>query len=140
MDECIFCKIISGNIPASKVYEDDNCIAFLDIAPLNIGHTLVVPKKHSETISDTDEDTLVSLMKISKKVARALLREHEGINIVQNNGRAAGQLVNHIHFHIIPRDSNDGIDVFHWESKKRYTESEMSKTLQQIKTFLKQTN
>ncbi|MCX6819480.1 MAG: HIT family protein [Candidatus Aenigmarchaeota archaeon] len=109
--ECIFCKIVRGEIPSKKIYEDHDVIAFLDINPANPGHCLVVPKKHSETISDTDDDVLVKAIVVTKKLATAVKEKlnADGVNIVQNNGRHAGQLVSHIHFHIIPRFPDDKV-------------------------------
>lgn len=135
--DCLFCKIVSGSIPSSKVYEDKNCIAFLDIAPASKGHVLVVPKKHSETLADASDETITELSQTVKKVTKALLKENEGINVIQNNGKAAGQLVNHLHFHIIPRNSGDGLEVAHWHHPKKYAEGEMVQVQAKIKNLLK---
>lgn len=109
--ECIFCKIAAGQMPCKKVYEDDKILAFLDINPANPGHTLVIPKKHYETIFDVDEDILKDLITRTKAIATTIKDKlkAEAINILQNNGKQAGQLVNHIHFHIIPRFPNDKV-------------------------------
>jgi len=109
--DCIFCKIIKGEIPSFKIYEDDKVIAFLDINPISPGHTLVVPKKHSETFLDSDDQTLISLTLTIKKVAQAVVAglNVEGCNISISNGRAAGQDVFHLHAHIIPRNENDSL-------------------------------
>ena len=103
--DCIFCKIANGEIPSTKVYEDELVIAFKDINPMTKGHTLVVPKAHSEGLLDTDEKTLGEIIARVKKVAVMVKAETgcAGFNIVQNNGEAAGQTVKHIHFHILPR-------------------------------------
>ncbi|OLS13613.1 MAG: histidine triad (HIT) protein [Promethearchaeota archaeon CR_4] len=109
--DCIFCLIAAGKIPAKKVYEDTNVLAFLDINPLSEGHTLVIPKTHYETISHMPEPELGGIFGIVKKLATKLkdnLRA-DGINIVQNNFKAAGQDIPHFHVHIIPRKTNDGI-------------------------------
>ena len=108
-DNCVFCKIIEGEIPSFKVYEDENVIAFLDTNPVSKGHTLVVPKKHVETIHEADGmdymwDTIV---KVSNAVKTAF--NPGGINIDQNNGEMAGQEVFHLHFHITPR--YDGSEI-----------------------------
>ena len=107
--ENIFLKIINREIPADIIYEDDLVIAFLDIMPVNKGHTLVVPKKHFVNILDGDPETLAHMIKISQKVAQAQVKElgAEGFNLVVNNGVAGGQEVMHSHFHIIPRYTND---------------------------------
>ena len=123
MNDCIFCKIIAGEIPSTAVYEDDNVFAFLDITPVNPGHTLVVPKKHSTNVLDTDDETLASLFPAVKQVAHAVKKgmEAEGINIHINNGSAAGQVVPHLHLHIIPRYADDGLHL--WKgSEKKYSE------------------
>lgn len=107
--ENIFLKIINREIPAHIIYEDDLVIAFLDIIPVNKGHTLVVPKKHFVNILDGDPETLAHMMKIAQKVAQGLVSElkADGFNLVVNNGVAGGQEVMHSHFHIIPRYLND---------------------------------
>ena len=139
MDNCIFCKIINGEIPAAKVYENEEVIAFLDIAPASArgGHILVLPKKHYELITDIPENELAPLMIAIKKVASALLKISEGVNILVNNKRAAGQVVPHVHFHLIPRFQNDGIIIEKWIPHK-YAEGEMNKVADQIKGLLKE--
>lgn len=103
-DSCTFCKIVRKEAPASVVYEDDEVIVFLSVQPINIGHTLVVPKKHYENVYEIPEDEVAYLYKIVKKVAYAVksAMSAEGIRIVQNNGAAAGQVIFHLHVHIIP--------------------------------------
>lgn len=103
--DCIFCKIIAGQIPCCKVYEDDACLAFLDLAPFEEGHTLVIPKFHAATLLDLPADVLPSILPAVQKVA-ALLKERlpcDGFNVMQNNGACALQVVQHVHFHVIPR-------------------------------------
>ncbi|MFO7793896.1 MAG: HIT family protein [Candidatus Nanohaloarchaea archaeon] len=111
MNDCIFCKIIEGEIPSHKVYEDENTIAFLDTNPTSKGHTLVVPKKHVETIDQASGMDYMwnSLVKVSQAVEEAF--NPEGLNISQNNGEVAGQEVMHMHFHITPRYTGDEIEV-----------------------------
>ena len=103
-EPCTFCKIVRKEAPASLVYEDAKVIAFLSIQPINIGHTLVVPKKHYENIYEIPEEEVAYLYKVVKKVAYAVKNavSAEGIRIVQNNGEAAGQVIFHLHVHIIP--------------------------------------
>lgn len=104
-NNCIFCAIASGEIPSFKVYEDDLVLAYLDINPFTRGHTLVIPKAHSEGLLDTADGTLSTVIARVKKVASHIipLLGAEGFNILQNNGEAAGQTVKHVHFHIVPR-------------------------------------
>lgn len=111
MTDCIFCKIIGGEIPSHKVYEDENTVAFLDTNPTSKGHTLVVPKKHVETIYQASEMSYMwkTLVKASQAVEEAF--DPEGLNISQNNGEAAGQEVMHMHFHVTPRYTGDEIEV-----------------------------
>ncbi len=106
--ECIFCKIAKGEIEANVIYESENVIAFLDVNPANKGHCLVIPKQHYESIFDVDEEVLGEIIKVSKKIAKALRASLicDGINLLSNNGKAI-QLVKHFHFHVIPRFKND---------------------------------
>lgn len=115
MSDCIFCKIIAGEIPSTKVYEDERVVAFLDIRPLNPGHTLVVPKTHSDNwLQDSDEDGL-AVAAAAKKLAPAILHAvgAAACNVTTNVGPAAGQIVLHTHFHIIPRRESDGYKPWH---------------------------
>ena len=132
METCIFCKIIKGEIPSSKIYEDKEVLAFLDIHPINIGHTLVVPKKHSEKFSETDDKQLEILIKNVKKIANIIQKavNADGYNIGINNEKAAGQLVFHTHFHIIPRFENDKLK--HWQGKNS-TAEELKEMQEKIK-------
>ncbi|MBU2263628.1 HIT family protein [Patescibacteria group bacterium] len=135
MNDCIFCKIAKGEIPADKVYEDKNCLAFLDITPINPGHVLLIPKEHYENLYDLPDEELKNLAPIIKKLAVAIKKgvNAEGINIGMNNERPAGQLVPHAHFHIMPRFSNDNLR--HWPGKS-YQEDESKQVAEQIKKFL----
>ena len=103
-ESCIFCKIIRKEGPASIVYEDDRILAFMSIQPINIGHTLVVPKKHYKNFFEIPEEEVAYLYRIVKKISHAVKKavNAEGIRIVQNNGEAAGQVIFHLHVHIIP--------------------------------------
>lgn len=111
---CVFCDIVAGKIPAAKIYEDESCLAFLDIAPVMPGHILVIPKNHyidMETIPAAD---LVPLILVVKKIG-ALVKDRLGApayNININNGEAAGQIVPHLHFHIIPRYGLDSLELW----------------------------
>ena len=109
--DCIFCKIIAGEIPSHKVYEDESVIAFLDINPVSEGHTLVVPKDHFEKFDDCSDIVAEAIGLRIRKISRAVSTATgaDGYNLLCNNGLAAGQLVGHVHFHIIPRNNGDGI-------------------------------
>jgi len=118
-DDCLFCKIVSGKIPAEKIYEDEDILAFMDIGPISDGHSLVIPKHHCEWLHECPPEVLSKvasqLGKIAGAVASAM--NSDGYNILCNNGRAAGQLVKHLHFHIIPRNVSDGV-FNRWPSYK----------------------
>lgn len=111
MSNCLFCKIVEGAIPSRKVYEDDASIAFLDIFPANRGHTLVIPKKHSLDIHDTDAETYGAVARVAKKVADLLQDslQSEGTTILQMSREAGWQTVFHLHMHVIPRWSGDNL-------------------------------
>lgn len=111
--DCIFCKILNGDIPARKVFENERFIAILDAFPANEGHTLVIPKKHFKNIFEIDEETISEAYKIAKNIAEKIKVNMgiENINILQNNGNTAGQSVNHFHIHIIPRMENDTVTI-----------------------------
>ncbi len=114
MSDCIFCKIIKGEIPCHKVYEDDSVIAFLDIHPVSYGHTLVVPKSHYADFLNTPPEVIADLMAVVQKIAPAILEatKNEAFNIGINTGKLAGQVIFHTHIHIMPRSVNDGLTMW----------------------------
>ncbi len=117
LDECIFCKIVKGEIPCTKLYEDEQVLSFLDIMPAAKGHALVIPKNHYATLLDMPHEELKFVTEVIQKVAAATmvaLPEVEGFNVLQSNNEVAGQLVPHVHFHIIPRHKDDKLN-FAWE-------------------------
>ena len=130
--ECVFCKIVNKEIPAYTVYEDENVIAFLDINPVSEGHILVVPKKHYERITEMPEEDFrkfsESLQKVVKLVENKLSKDY---NIIVNHGERAGQVIKHVHFHIIPRYGNE--QLFLWLTHK-LTEEEARRVLEKLKT------
>ncbi|MBI2650615.1 HIT family protein [Candidatus Woesearchaeota archaeon] len=136
MEDCIFCKIVDGKIPAARVYEDDKVISFLDIMPANKGHCLVVPKKHSQTLIEMNEDDLVATINAAKKIARALSLSfgNGSFNIVMNNGKEAGQVVNHAHIHLIPRFQKDRLRI-KW-SHLKYEGDEIKEYADKIRKFI----
>jgi histidine triad (HIT) family protein len=130
--ECIFCKIANNEIPSYKVYEDDKILAFLDIAPTSPGHILVVSKKHYQNMEEISEAELCNLIKIVKRIGKDLKDKlnDPGYNICVNNDPVAGQLIPHLHFHIIPRHQGDGLQP--WPQGK-YEEGEAEEITNKIK-------
>jgi len=135
--ECIFCKIVNGEIPAVKVLDEESVFAFMDINPSSRGHMLVVPKKHAENIFEISESDLAATVKAVKRCAKAAKEalNAEGITILQLNGKASDQIVPHMHVHIIPRWENDGLPVSTWEMKPGDME-EIQDTAKKIKEYL----
>ncbi len=117
MGDCIFCKIAAHELPAQIVYEDDHFLAFLDINPVNPGHTLVIPKTHHPSLLDEPEDILTRFLPVIQRVARAVetATHADGLNVIWNIKPAAGQVIFHTHAHIIPRHAHDGLK--HWPGK-----------------------
>lgn len=132
-NDCLFCKIIKGEIPSTKVYENHNSIAFMDIHPVNPGHVLVVSKRHFENMLEADDATLCDVAVASKKVAVAVKKATgaDGINLSANNGAASGQIVPHLHWHIIPRFKNDGLESW---PRKEMGQKELNEIAEKIKT------
>ena len=125
MRDCIFCKIVAGEVPSAKVYEDATALAFMDIGPIQPGHVLLIPKKHYERVTDLPDDAAAELGRLLPRLARAAVAagRADGFNIHQTNGQCSGQQVFHVHFHIIPRRDNDGYS-FHWRPG-RYAPGEL---------------
>lgn len=111
---CIFCKIAAGQAPAERLVETDRVLAFLDIAPVNYGHTLVIPKQHFETFLELPDDLWLEMGRVSRRLALILQKNlhARGFNLEMNNHPAAGQVVPHAHLHVIPRDFDDGLQCF----------------------------
>jgi histidine triad (HIT) family protein len=132
MNDCIFCKIIKGELPSYKVYEDEKTIAFLDIKPVNQGHTLVVPKNHSKNIFDIPSEDWLATADSARKIAIAVERgvDADGVNIAMNNREHAGQVVPHPHIHVIPRFKGDGIKLM---PQRNYNEGEADETAKKIR-------
>jgi len=136
MDDCVFCKIVAGDIPCYKVYEDEDFLAFLDMYPVNHGHTLVIPKKHYDNIFDLPNDIASKYFVVVQKIAGVVknIMDADGINIGMNNLPAAGQVVFHSHIHVIPRFKNDGLN--HWGNKE-VNQDEMNKIAEKMKESIK---
>lgn len=132
MTDCIFCSIIAGEIPSTRVYEDDTCVAFLDINPVVPGHTLVVPKVHSPSFIETESEAVSGLGPVLQRVASACVKGigAQGCTISTNNGAAAGQTVLHVHWHIIPRRTGDGLKLW---PQKTYAQGEQEKVAASIR-------
>ena len=109
--DCIFCQIVSGRIPCIKLYENEHVLAFLDIGPVSEGHTLIIPKKHSSSVDQTDPLVMAEIAKVIPNIAASIKKTMvaDGYNVICNNGVAAGQVVQHVHFHVIPRKVDDGV-------------------------------
>jgi len=135
MTDCIFCKIVRKEIPATFVYENHKTFAFMDIKPTNPGHVLVVPKEHHADFASTPADQLGDIVAVAQRVGQAAVSElgAAGFNIGVNNGRAAGQIVDHMHLHVIPRYEGDGLELWHG---KPYAEGEMEALAEKLKTAL----
>lgn len=135
MKDCLFCKIVAGEIPSETVYENGGALAILDITPVNHGHTLVIPKKHSTNIFDIESTDWASVAEATRKVASAVRDSTgaDGLNVGMNNGEAAGQIIFHPHVHIIPRYHDDGLKSW---SKKEYKDGEMSDIATKIRKEL----
>ncbi|KAG0233484.1 Adenosine 5'-monophosphoramidase [Actinomortierella wolfii] len=132
-DNCLFCKIIQGKIPSYKLVETDKSYSFLDIGPLSKGHALVIPKYHGAKLHDIPDDYLTDTLVVAKKIARA--QGVENYNILQNNGRIAHQVVDHVHFHVIPKpEASQGL-VMEWDTIKMANE-DLQKLHEELKAKL----
>lgn len=132
-DSCVFCKIVRGELPSYKVYEDEKTLAFLDINPVNPGHTLVIPKaEETRNIFDVSPEDWAATTETARKIARAVEKAvgADGVNIMMNNRSFAGQVVDHPHIHVIPRFKGDGLA--HWPHKK-YGEGEADTLSEKIR-------
>lgn len=128
MSDCIFCKIINGELPAAKVFENDDVLAFLDISQVTKGHTLVIPKAHKENIYELDSETAAKLFTVVPQISQAIKDEFKpkGMNLLNNNGAFAGQAVFHYHLHLIPRyDDNDGFKANWTTNNDQYSSEDL---------------
>lgn len=134
--DCIFCKIAAGQIPCTKIYEDEKVLAFLDIGPVSDGHTLVIPKEHCTKMHNCSAGLLSVIAAILPKITAAVSAATgaDGYNVLCNNGRAAGQLVEHLHFHVIPRKAGDGV-FNHWPAFQ-YPQGKIEKIAEKIRAKL----
>jgi len=136
MNDCIFCKIVAGDLPAEKVYEDEKVLAFMDIRPTNAGHVLVIPKAHSTNVLDIEESDWVEVAKATRNIAKATKSATQacGLNLIMNVEPCAGQVVMHPHAHIIPRYENDGLEI--WHGKEYESETIMQELANKIRNEL----
>ncbi|MBR2434076.1 MAG: HIT family protein [Lentisphaeria bacterium] len=127
MRNCIFCKIIAGEIPSVKVYEDELVYAFLDIGPINFGHTLVIPKEHHTSVATVPENIAGRMFLVGSRLGVAMRRamNADGFNLHLSDGTVAGQVVMHAHLHVVPRWVDD---QFHWNWRQLAYESDEAKT------------
>ncbi len=136
MADCLFCKIASGAVASTKVYEDSSFIAFFDLYPANKGHLLIAPKRHSESLLELTEEESAGIMMLAQRIAQAFVKALgcPGVNVLNNSGAAAGQLIFHTHVHVIPRYSNDGLEL-KWP-RRLYDDGEMETLRQKIAPLL----
>jgi len=113
MSDCVFCRIVAGQIPSTRVYEDDHTLAFMDIGHVNPGHTLVAVKKHAANLYELDEAQAAAVARATVKIAKAIKAafQPEGLSVYQANGKPAGQTVFHYHVHLLPRHAGDGMEL-----------------------------
>ncbi|MGJ9382946.1 HIT family protein [Salipaludibacillus neizhouensis] len=138
-DDCIFCKIVAGEIPSAKVYEDDEVYAFLDLSQVTKGHTLVIPKSHEKNVYELKEETASNLFRAVPKVANAIKASFDpiGLNMLNNNGEAAGQSVFHFHIHLLPRyGKGDGFGAVWHDHSSEYSEQALKDISQEIQSNL----
>ena len=127
-NDCLFCRIVAGTIPATKVYEDAEVVAFLDIHPVNLGHVLIVPKPHHATLAELPDPLAEAAARVVPRLSRAILAATSapGLHLVVNNGVVAGQTIHHVHWHLIPRFEGDAVD-WPWPHQA-YTGTELDET------------
>jgi histidine triad (HIT) family protein len=132
MKDCAFCKIIRGELAADKIYENEDILAFLDIAPINKAHILIIPKEHHPSISSVPEKIQMQILNTAGNLGKAIVRscDYDGYNLHLSQGQCAGQAVQHAHMHLIPRIGTDG---FHWNWRSlKYEEGEKSEFIEKI--------
>ena len=132
---CIFCDILDGKRPGYILYEDESHVAFLDKYPIDVGHSLVIPRKHHERITDMDSDKVGNLFSIVPKIAKAVLDATgaDAFSLGQNNGKAAKQIIPHVHIHIIPRYNSKGSV---WTKRQISNDDELSELCEKVRDFL----
>jgi histidine triad (HIT) family protein len=136
-NSCVFCKIVRKQAPASVIYEDESVMAFLDIRPLNLGHTLVIPKEHYETIYGIPDELIEHIHKIVKRTAIAIKKatKADGITVIQQNEKAAGQEIFHLHVHVVPRYEGQKLPRF--EEIQEVNREKLNQAAANIRQYLK---
>lgn len=135
MDRCVFCEIVAGREPAGFIYRDENVVVFLGHRPVTPGHALVIPREHATHLADMDEETGAHLFRVAMRVAAAIRRSAvraDGVRLALSDGRAAGQVVMHVHMHVIPRSPGDGAWGGAMEGPRRATRAELDETAEEI--------
>ncbi len=134
-EECVFCKIIKGEIPSYKIYENEKIVVILDINPANEGHLLIIPKKHFDNIFDIEEDDWFEVMRVARKIS-LLFKEYDGLNLLQNNKPQAGQIINHFHLHLIPRVNGDEKRVVMKWLPKKLEQADFEEIKEELKKYV----
>ncbi len=136
MNDCVFCRIVAKTLPSTLVYEEQNVYAFLDIHPVHPGHVLVIPKGHAEQLPDLSLEQVTNVMVVVQRVGKVLLQETgvKGFNVLQNNGAVAGQVISHVHFHVIPRYADDGLKM--WPESGYRSEQQKQETAERLRAAL----
>ena len=131
-NNCIFCKLANGDIPTNSIYEDDEFKVILDASPATKGHALILPKNHFANLLEADDDVLAKALPLAKKIGNKMMKELscDGINIIQNNGEAAGQTVHHLHVHVIPRFAGDAA-IKEWEHQS-FSDAETAEVVKKL--------
>ncbi|MBR5953711.1 MAG: HIT family protein [Pseudobutyrivibrio sp.] len=133
-EKCIFCKLANGDIPTNSIYEDNDFKVILDADPATKGHALILPKNHFANLLEADDDVLVKALPLAKKIAKNMMEKLgcAGVNIVQNNGEAAGQTVHHLHIHVIPRYEDDPDKTICGWSHQKFTDEEIAEVVKKL--------
>lgn len=133
-DNCIFCKLAHGKIPSASIYEDDDFRVILDTSPASRGHSIILPKTHAANIFELPDEYCEKIFKVAKKCGAAIKNafDYDGLNVLQNNGEAAGQTVFHLHVHLIPRNKDDGITIKYVPETNK-DDTVIKETLEKIK-------
>ncbi len=136
-DDCIFCKLAHGKIPAASIYEDDDFKVILDASPASRGHSIILPKTHADNIFELPDEYCEKIFKVAKKCGAAIKNAfgYDGLNVLQNNGEAAGQTVFHLHVHLIPRNEDDGITIKYVPNTNK-DDDEIKETVEKIKALM----